>query len=212
MKLPLFVWTWALIPMTYNETVVSSSNLTTYTFSNVDIWTVSASRKVVIALAGRWLSSKDITSVTIGWITATEDIKSINDDWNTSLCCMCSADVSTWTNADVVITFNWQMLRASLASYSIYWATVNTTWSDNTNPHQATLDWFNFIWVSANFSADSALSWTGATLDDTSEMETNAFISSASESFTSEETSHLIEIDWNESQRPVFCAIWYDIT
>lgn len=87
------------IQVTFQQTAVSTSNLTTYTFSNQNIGTAFTGRIVVVGVASQGAS---ISSITIGGNSATEINKNAAGGVVSSK--LFALQVDTGTTADIVVT------------------------------------------------------------------------------------------------------------
>jgi hypothetical protein len=105
--------------LTFQTSTSSDSDLTTYTFSTTAIGTASSDRVVIVGIeAGpATLSTRSVSSVTIGGITAHEiDQMESAEDRVTGIF---AAAVPTGTTADIVIVFNAGMASCGISVYTI---------------------------------------------------------------------------------------------
>jgi len=90
------------ITATFQDSSVDAADLTTYTFAAEPIGTASATRRVVVAIGTN--STRTISSVTIGGVSATVDATSTLS--GTGHVALASAVVPTGTTASVVVTLD----------------------------------------------------------------------------------------------------------
>jgi hypothetical protein len=149
--------------LTYVTNAISAANLTTYTFSSVDIGAADATRYVIVSVYG--LNTATISSASIGGISADIIEQRTNDGLVTGLI---GASVPTGTTADIVVTFSTGQQRSGIG----VWQAINlasTTPTDTATDigTSLTLDVNvlddGFVVAAAHDSGDPNFSWSGAT-------------------------------------------------
>lgn len=115
------------VNLIFEEAVADATNATEYTFSAVDIGVAAGNRSVIVVINSRGLgTTRTVSSATIGGIGATISVQGTNiAGGNSSISAVIVASVPTGTTADVVVTFDAEMLRCGIGSFS-------TTGIDNT--------------------------------------------------------------------------------
>jgi hypothetical protein len=170
---------------TYNGTASSATDAASYTFTAVSIGTAATNRRVIIVLNTAASALRSISSATIGGISATiydaslfaNSIKIIY------------ATVPTGTTADVVVNFSGTLLRIALGSYSVYnlksitpiAVAQSNSWSSGaiSATVSAPADSILLAGVYTSTTANS-FTWTNATLNYTTSVETGTNQSGAS--------------------------------
>lgn len=110
----------ATVAFTDNE--AQESPLSTFTFPDMAIGAVAGGRHVLVAISGRsGNTSTNITSVTIGGITATSVIRAFRGGSGSgeNLTAIYIAPVPTGTTATIVVNFNVAFARASVSVYRV---------------------------------------------------------------------------------------------
>lgn len=107
--------------ISFIETYVNATDLTTYSTTS-NIGTASSDRYVLIALASsNGASPRDISTVTIGGVTATLLKKALLDTGSnqTRIAAIYMAPIPTGTTAAVSVTFNAAMARFGMSVYRV---------------------------------------------------------------------------------------------
>lgn len=101
----------------FGQATGSGSNLSTYTFSDVDIGTASSSRYVVVLISFASLSGT-LTSSTIAGQSATELVNAFGG--TSGRLSIVGATISSGTTATIVVNFSAAPLRCTIATYAVY--------------------------------------------------------------------------------------------
>lgn len=101
------------------QSAVSTSDLTTYTFSSQNFGDAASDRYIVVAITSRSVSGGTISSVTIGGVSASIDVQVTNSSSNYTVSGIAKALVPTGTSGDIVITFGAEQLRAGIGVYRL---------------------------------------------------------------------------------------------
>lgn len=119
----------AFIPATvsFQTSTINNADLTIYTFSSQAIGTAEADRKVVVGVSGHGstASARSISSMTIGGVSATLLVASVNSAESQYITELWQAPVPTGSTGDVVITFNATMGYVGIGSYAVTGATLS---------------------------------------------------------------------------------------
>lgn len=109
------------LTLTFKEAQSSGSDLSTYTFSSADIGAAADRDYVIVAFGARaTATSLNVSSVTIGGVSATQIAASeLDDGGNSSSVSWYYADVTTGTTADVVLNLDQAAIRAGCDVYTI---------------------------------------------------------------------------------------------
>ena len=157
-----------VITIAYNALVSDTTDLTTYTFSSAALGTAASDRKVVVTIHGRSTnpSTRTISSVTIGGVTATEAVSVSNTIGNR--CAIYVADVPTGTTGDIVVVFNDTMQKCAVGSYAMYGAGSSTPTATATDIASAFSQTLNIPANGAAFAVagnqfNTTASWAGLT-------------------------------------------------
>src|SRR3990167_2651308 len=152
------------------QAAVDTTEATIYTFSSQSLGTAAADRYIVVAIAARGLgTTRTISSVTVGGVSATINVQTPNITSNTSLTGIVIAAVPTGTTGDIVITFDAQMLRCGIGLYrvtNLVSATpTDTDGSTAADPSVTLTTVDGGIAIGVGFTQDTApqAAWTGAT-------------------------------------------------
>ncbi len=193
----------AAITFAYETTVASTTDLTTYTFSTVDIGTANADRCVIVsAIARKSGASATLSTVTIGGVSATIVVQNTNNVTNTDVAGLAAAIVPTGTTGDIVVTWSAGMLRSQIG----VWTAIGT--DSCTTPHDTgsslsgdpstTIDIADAgAAVGAGLTAaGTTASWTGLTENFDATLETFVTATGASASAMSAETGRTVTIDF----------------
>jgi hypothetical protein len=130
-------------PVTAAFTASSTQNtgLTVYTYSSEAIGAADTNRKIVVTILAGGLTGRNVSTVTVGGISATLVKKQLavggeryNEMWQ--------ADVPTGTTADVVVTWSAVMERCGIGIFAVYDAAsaASATASDTSDPMNASIN------------------------------------------------------------------------
>lgn len=191
------------LTLTYLTNASDNTDLTTYTYSSLNIGAVGDRDYVVVVLYGRCVGSNGATvsTVTIGGVSAAQSVlRTANDTTNSIVVAIYTAAVPSGTTANVVVTYSTGMARAGCSLYTIKSNASITpvdTSSDanagastlNLNTDSPSGDSVILAGVYFALGADLPLSWTGLTERDEMYFDGSANTSSASGSFSSAATN-----------------------
>jgi hypothetical protein len=198
----------------YITTANSTANLTTYTFSNVSLGTVTSNRLVVIGVYGHNTTNRTISGVTVGGVSATLVGKYDGFSSNNGIYQIANASDSI---ADIVVTFSGGELRAAINVWALYNLSSTTSedydfgFTSSSNSISRTLTGTSGGLLVAQGSINTTLgtaSWTGATENNEVTLEAAVEYSAATNSNSS--SSQTITIDWaNTTSKSLVAARWY---
>lgn len=187
----------APIAITYLNTNVDTAIKTTYTFSSVNLGDAATDRVIIVGIGGTSGSSRSISSVTIGGVSATASATA-----NTSWAIVNSiwyAAVPSGTTGDIVITFSGSMAQCVVNTFRMTGQTSNTPATTGTDTTGSTTSDPNInvtagdVIVSHVVGADGAsMAWTGTTEVDDRQVEGHNF-SAALHTAVSTESPHSIQ-------------------
>lgn len=189
---------------TYNTTVSSTTNSTSYTFSSVNIGTAASNRLVVIVVLGRptVVASRIINSATIGGVSATL----VSNESSGNPAAIISAVITSGTTADVVINWNSSMDNCVISSYSLY--DLNSTTAASSVAAQGASAWvsgkitvelsvqkdgISIGGVTTSATTGTPATWSGLTEDYDQVVETRTR-SSASRQMTNNDSNFKVEV------------------
>jgi len=169
----------------------SSTNASSYTFTDTNIGDADDNRNVVLALASRGdPSNKQINSISIGGITATKIIRSFTDNtfveyWY--------AKVPTGTTATISVTMSGNVYRLGVAVYRVIAPslTLYDSAQDSTGPFNLSVDTPDLsaaVIAIATGNVDATATWSGLTEDCDFKMDSNRIMTTASTFSESENT------------------------
>lgn len=130
----------AVVDITFTDSSVDPTDLTTYTFSAQAFGAEAADRKIIVGISNRGLNF-GITSVTIGGVAATSVVQSPAGA-ATDKASIFIADVPTGATGDVVIVFGGGMTRVGIGVWRMVGASTSTptdTGTSATDPATTTL-------------------------------------------------------------------------
>lgn len=108
------------VDCTYTDSAVSSSNLTTYTFSGRSLGSAADDRYILVCAFALGLSARTLSSVTIGGINATTILTASDDDGFTYVStAMVIAKVPTGTTGDIVVTWSGGLSGCGIGVYRL---------------------------------------------------------------------------------------------
>lgn len=187
----------AVATVSFTDNEAQESVLSTFTFSNKSIGAAAGGRHVLVAISGRSGStSTDITSVTIGGVTATSVIRIFNAGSGSgeNVTAIYMAPLLTGTTASIVVTFNVAFARASVSVYRVVGltsATATATGSSTASNPTASLNISagGFAVGSCYSQSTSSFTWTNLTesVDSTTNF-TNTYTAAAA-NFAAAQTS-----------------------
>lgn len=154
----------------YASTAVSTSDLTTYTFSGQGIGTAAANRKVVVATSALSAGGapRTVASLTVGGVAATL-VKQVNAaSGNYPSLEIWQAVVPTGTTGDIVVTWDNGAVRCGIGVWAVYGAksAAHDTGSSTASPlaDAAFVVPTNGVGLAAAMSGSSATyTWTNMT-------------------------------------------------
>jgi hypothetical protein len=106
----------------FRVSAVDVADLTTYTFSTVDIGAADSTRRVIVGVAGSATSPQTLSSATIGGVGATIHVNNSSVDHSSLI----SALVPTGTTATIAVTFSGAQFCAGIGIYRLINETVST--------------------------------------------------------------------------------------
>jgi hypothetical protein len=106
----------------FRVSAVDATDLTTYTFSTVDIGVADSTRRVIVGVAGAAGAARTLSSATIGGVSATIHTNLSSADHSSLI----SVLVPTGTTATIVLTFSGGMISAGIGVYRLINETVST--------------------------------------------------------------------------------------
>ncbi len=105
----------------FNDSVQSSSDSTTYTFTDVDLGTPAADRCVIISAYGKKFGvASDLSSLTVGGTGATIIDVANGTDGNTSIVALTAYELAEGATTTVVVTWANGMIRSGIGVWSAY--------------------------------------------------------------------------------------------
>src|SRR3990167_4649552 len=109
------------MPIAFLQSNSSTADSTAYTFSDESLGAAAADRYIIACVHGRVGTSRTLSSVTIGGVTATlsKNISVNTESTNYSVVAIAIAAVPTGATGDVVVTFSGGMSRCGIALYRI---------------------------------------------------------------------------------------------
>lgn len=205
----------------YVTTVSSTTDLTTYTFSNASIGTAASDRYVIVGFsASTGTAGITISSVTIAGITATLLSKAEYSATSASrVSGIYMAAVPTGTTATIVVTYSSTMARMALNVYRCIGlptitphSTASVTGASGT---AYTLDVSGssagFVIAQAAVQASTSFTWTGLTEDSDSVIEA-AITQSAASTNTSASGSVPVTATSGVSGNYAACSVYMGVT
>lgn len=188
----------------YTDSASSTADATTYTFTAAAIGTAGPDRFVVVGIFGSKASALNISTVTIGGISATLlAVSTLDPNRNLSFF---GAFVPTGTTADVVVTFDTSAVRAAIGVWQItnLWrplaGAVESAAVQTDNGAMNLGVGSDCVILAIGSSATTvSCTWTGVTENfDLAAFETQNF-SGGSFLTTVPETSRTVSADWSGS-------------
>ena len=155
---------------TYITSVADTADATGYTFTGQSLGTAAADREVVVAVQSRTGgTSITVSSLTVGGISATLEVRTANTASGYTLIEIWRAPVPTGTTGDVVVNFTGgTALRCAIDIYKLTGRSSTFATSSTGASNGGTLS-LNVaangavIAAAASASATSAFTWTGVT-------------------------------------------------
>jgi len=202
-------------PVTYSfaGSAVDANNLTTYTFSNHSIGTASATRKVVVCIAGNGTAAgRSVSSVTVGGASATELIDYQNPTGTDQVSAMYQIDVSSGTTANIVVTFNDTMADMGIGVFAVYDAAVSVTATDTDPSEPGALSInvpANGVVIACSRSDNgTTCTTTGVTEAYDENIDSNRYHYGGAATFETEQTSLSIGFDASGNNQTSIAASW----
>lgn len=204
------------IVKSFLQTDSDATDLSTYTFSSVNLGTADSDRTIVILVTGRSNDggSRTLDSATIGGVSATINVQATS---NGNVCAIISADVPTGSTGNVVLNFSSTMTGVDISTYRVLGmsgTTATDTGSSTASPLSDTLN-MNAAGVcfavAKNDNGSSNASWGNVTEDfDTTDAIGND-ISGASRVYPLAESSLPVSCSWSSTiTRPLMVAACFD--
>ena len=186
--------------LTYLTNSGDTSNLTTYTFSSVDLGDAAGDRLILVGSSGVAGAARAVSSVTVGGVSATQAAQASNGGQPAALH---SAVVPTGATGDIVVTFNGSMNRAHIGVWRLSGynsSTVEDTIgaglgssSSQTGTIDVSAGGVIIAYGIGNNTGNHG--WTGVTENFDVTLESAHAISGASDVFESAETGRTITAD-----------------
>ena len=186
------------IQISLTDSAVLTADGAVQTFSAKAFGAATVNRKIVAAWVVNRASAETLTSVTIGGVTATNDVTIADVNGGGQFCGISSATVPTGTTGDIVITMSGSVQNAGVAVYRLIDAgAVYNTATDNVSTADAMQANINIpaggcAIAIAGFDGSVAARtcvWTNLTEDVDTTVEGTNTISTASQTFDVAQTS-----------------------
>jgi hypothetical protein len=186
------------IPVTVSleDSSVSASDATEYTFSSQAFGTAATNRHIVVAIGGRSLGAT-VTGVTIGGVSATELVQ--NNVVSSEVAIFMKA-IPTGTTGDVVVTWSsGGQSRCGIGVWAVYGASItpNDTGQD-TNSVGTLSDNLNVpaggAVIGYAYTNDSDMTWAGVTERFDDDVEGNNNQGGASDAFAAADATKTITV------------------
>lgn len=154
----------------YRTRTFSTSDLTNYSFSTVDIGTAAANRHVLVAVVSRSAATQSISSATIAGISASiAYYPVVNTGDGFSHCGFIIAAVPTGTEGTIAVNMTGACVRMGISVWAIYGLKSTTPFaSASQGGASATLDLntpTGGLVFGVTFGSSPSLTWTGITQD-----------------------------------------------
>jgi hypothetical protein len=182
----------------FRHSAANSSNLSSYTFTGVNLGQEASDRTIIVAAIARNVA--DITGVSVGGTPLTERAVSIYG--STTVFAIWSEVIPAGTSASVVVQCSDGGDRAAIFVYSatgLQSQTPTATGGTGTNGQTVSLpvEADGFI-IGAAYAHGSSASWTGLDEDADISVETQR-ASSAHREFTTAQSSHSMSVSINSN-------------
>jgi hypothetical protein len=109
----------SVVTLSFTDSSVDASNLTTYTFSTQALGTAASDRRIVVGAGSSSAAGTTVSSVTVGGIAATQLATAGTGN---GIAALWIASVPTGTTGDVVVTFSQAQSRAGIGVWALYGA------------------------------------------------------------------------------------------
>ncbi len=200
----------------FTTSAVDAVNATAFTFSDHSLGVAGSNRKIVIAVfgVGTTASSRLVSTLTIGGVSATLAIAVQNSSEDHYACEIWYATVPTGTTGDVVVTWNAAMGNCGIGAFRVTGANiaVHATASDNdSDPLTASIDVpANGILIGGGGEdASATFAWTNVTEAYDQVVESNQRHTGASKAFTAFQSALAITVAPPATARPMLVlASW----
>lgn len=170
--------------MSFLQGTTNTSDLTAYTFSSQNLGDAAADRYIIVCAESRSGSTFDISTLTVGGVTATIIANSFNSSSNYGRAVMGIAAVPTGTTGDIVVTWSAGVVRCSIQVYRATELNSATPVDSDTSiadDPTVTLTVGNGFAIGAcGTGTPGSATWTNLTEDYDTAPETNMTVSSAS--------------------------------
>lgn len=132
----------SVVALSFTDSAVDATNLTTYTFTAKNIGAAASNRKVVIGVFGITGGSTAVSSLTVGGVSAGQVVASYTSGSAEGTGALWIADVPSGTTGDVVVTFAGGALSCGIGVWALYGAAASVTDSglSTTDPMTDTLN------------------------------------------------------------------------
>ena len=155
----------ATFEFAYLDVYTDVNNLTTYTFNNVDFGVADANRHIIVAVMARSGGSLEVSSATIGGVSATIDAKTAAQLNHSAIV---RANVTSGTSGTVSVTFSAGSLRAAIGVYRVVANALVVSDADTAAggaSANVTLDTGAGCVIAAAADNQATISWTNVTED-----------------------------------------------
>ena len=193
--------------LSFEESAVDGANATVFTFSGMAIGSAAGDRVVFVAVSTGGSVTNSISSVKLGGNTMTQRVQAIAET-DEKFVAIYSYPLTTGTTADVVITMSAEAAQASAATYASYGISSeiphDTGTAQDSKDLSTTLNipaggFVIGIWRAGQYDG-GGVTWDGAANKNfETNIEGNAFVSSASESGLSLETNRTVGVSYSDS-------------
>jgi hypothetical protein len=205
----------AAASVTFTDSSVNGSALTTYTFATQALGTAAAGRVIVVGVGGGG-QTRTVSSMTIGGTSATFIIRAAGTNETAELW---YAVVAAGTTGDVVVTWSGAQDGCGIGVWAVYDATSaphDSSSDNNSDPATATTFDVPASGVAVGYvfqrTGSSTYTWTNLTerFDEVA-LAATFFHSGASDAFASLQTSLAVSVDADSAgtRDPMFvCGSW----
>jgi len=181
---------------------VSTADLSAYTFSGVALGTAATNRHIVVAAATGTASAADVSSLTVGGVSASLVVRASGSDHTRSE--LWIASVPSGTTGDIVITWSGTKDRCGYAAWAMYGASASasdTATDADTTPSQ-TIDVPAGGYLIAAFSGNGSgaartATWTGPSENYDETIQDNFTQTGASDAYAAAQTGLTVSISFS---------------
>ena len=163
------------VDISFTDSSVITTDLSTYTFSTQALGAEAADRKIIVGMGHRGTNT-NITSITVAGVAATSVVEAPASGLQSDRACIYIADVPTGTTGDVVVTFSAGQTRCGIGVWRMTGAASSTPTDTGVSAADPAT---NTLTISANgggvgygFSvgATATATWGGLTSEDFDEV------------------------------------------